>query len=217
MDPSEVRVGVSVAIHRLPRRAPVETEVRESVGCGLLVERIDGVDETEVLADFLDDMRSPGTAKFDRLRGIRPNRFEEAVERGAIGFRRAKGRRRLEHDHGGSDRLRNGLSDLPPLPDRRRVAKGSVRGLLRIGNDATGPAVRGRRRLVRDELRRRHAEPELWRRLGPPLRCSLDRDGPIEGLLNLDRVELCKGIRLAAPEPARAGANHEADEALWKL
>src|SRR5207245_11567598 len=132
--------------------ALLETEVRESVGRWLCIEGIDGLDETEVLADFLDDMRGPRTAKFDRLRGIRPSRFEEAVERGAIGFRRAKGRRRLEHDHGGSDRLRNRLSGLPPLPDRRCVPKGSVRRLLRIGNDATGPAVRGRGRLVRNKL-----------------------------------------------------------------
>src|SRR2546428_2920736 len=208
MDPSEVRVGVSVPIHRLPRRASVETEVRESVGCGLLVEGSDGVDETEVLTDFLNDMRRPRTAKFDRLRGIRPNRFEEAVERGAIGFRRTKGRRRLEHDHGGSDRLRNGPSSLPTLPDRRRVPKGSVRGLLRIGNDPTGPAVRGRRRLLRDELRRLHAEPEMLRRPGPPLNGSLLRHPAVEGALELDRVEVWQDVRLAAPEPPPPRPNH---------
>src|SRR5207245_10148337 len=97
------------------------------------------------------------------------------------------------------------------------VLEAHVGEFVIIEKAGLGPAVRRRLSFVRYKLRRLHAAPVLWPRLGRPLRGSLDRDGPIEALLNLDRVELCKGIRLAAPEPARAGANHEADEALWKL
>ena len=78
-EPCQVLVGVGVLIHRLPRGAAVETKVRESVGGGLFVERIDRVDKTEFFADFLNDVHSPRTAKFDRLRGMRPNRLEETV------------------------------------------------------------------------------------------------------------------------------------------
>jgi len=101
----------------------VETEVRESVGRGLFVERINGVDETEVLADFLDDMAGPRTAEFDRLRGIRPIRLEETVQRGSIGLRGTEGCWRLEHDCIGADRLREGRSGLPSLPNVRGVAE----------------------------------------------------------------------------------------------
>ena len=65
---------------------------------------------------------------------------------------------------------------------------------------------------MRDELRGLHAEPKPLRRDRPPLARSLDRDRPIERLLNLDRVELCQDVRLAATETAGPGPNHEADE-----
>src|SRR5689334_16355241 len=54
-EPAEVRIRVCVPIHRLSRRAPVETEVRESVCGRLFLERIDDMHKAEVLTHLLDD------------------------------------------------------------------------------------------------------------------------------------------------------------------
>src|SRR3989449_5463583 len=79
-EPAEVSVRVCVAIHRLSRRAPVETEVRESVGGRLFLERIDGMHEAEVLAHLFDDVNRPRPAELEGLDRIGPDGLEEPIE-----------------------------------------------------------------------------------------------------------------------------------------
>src|SRR6267143_3743771 len=78
LQPAEVHIGKRIPIHRGPGRTYMYSEVREPVRGRLPVERIDDMDEAELLTDPLDDVRRPGSAELDPLRRVRPEGLEES-------------------------------------------------------------------------------------------------------------------------------------------
>src|SRR3989449_8406123 len=142
------------------------------------------------------------------FRSLGPDRLEEAVDRCAVRLGRPERGGRLKDNHAGAHGLGHGSGSVPAFADLGRVLEPSVSGLLGIGHDPTGAAVRRGRGLVRDELGGFHAEPELRRRKGPPLLRPFDGHGTVERLLNLDRRELADDRFLAATETAGARPDH---------
>src|SRR5438046_1631011 len=211
----QVGVGVCVPVHRRAGRTSVEAKVGEAVRRGLFIERIDDVDEAELLADPLDQMRGPRTPELEPLHGVRPDRFEETEQIVPIVLGRAEGCGRLEDNDVGSEDLRDHAGRVPPFRHRCGVLEVAVRRPVSRGDLAAGASVCGRRGLVRDELRGLHGEPEIRRRKGPPTPGARRGDRSIKGVLDLDRGELPERLGLAATEPAGAGPDHEERKARF--
>src|SRR2546422_10160331 len=108
------------------------------------------------------------------FRSLGPDRLEEAVDRCAVRLGRPERGGRLKDDHAGAHGLGHGSGGVPAFADLGRVLEPSVSGLLGIGHDPTGAAVRRGLSLGREGPGGFHAETEPPRGKGAPLLSSFE-------------------------------------------
>src|SRR5439155_25010810 len=113
LESEQVGVGGCVPVHGRGGRTSVEAKVGEAVRRGLLVERIDDVDEAELLADPLDQMGGPRTPELEPLHGVRPDRFEETEQIVPIVLGREEGWGSLVNNDVGTEVLRVRIGLVP--------------------------------------------------------------------------------------------------------